>query len=137
MPNILKKKWNHGQIRPLNNLLKKTPCIIIRDNGPSEDGTFVPPIQEDCFFLTWGSQNSSIIQDDGYTYILSAQTVAIIARTDGRVEMVRPELLIFPDINKWQSLKTYFGSTAPATIILQEEINFLAMFNTCFLRRVI
>jgi hypothetical protein len=79
--------------------LKKTPCIIIRDNGPSEDGTFVPPIQEDCFFLTWGSQNSSIIQDDGYTYILSAQTVAIIARTDGRVEMVRPELLIFPDIN--------------------------------------
>jgi hypothetical protein len=50
--------------------------------------------------LTWGSQNSSIIQDDGYTYILSAQTVAIIARADGRVEMVRPELLIFPDINK-------------------------------------
>ncbi len=79
--------------------MKKTPCILVRDMEQTEDG-FIPPIQEKVFFLTWGAQNSSLIQDDGYTYILSSQTVAIIARIDGRVEMVRPEQLIFPDINK-------------------------------------
>ena len=79
--------------------IKKTKCQVFRPEYVDENDNFVPPTYEKVYFLTWGNQSSSVLQDDGYTVLLQCQTTAIIARVDGRIEQVAPEAIVFEDID--------------------------------------
>lgn len=74
--------------------MTKTPCLIEREYD-SEDGSFMPSIQEKAFFLTWGTMSSSILTEDNRHTLISSDTCAVIMRVDGHVERISPERVIF------------------------------------------
>lgn len=75
----------------------KEPIYIIR-SYEQDNEDFVPPMQENGYFLAWGTMSSSVFTEDGQNVLLNSDICAVIMRIDGHVERIKPENIIFKEI---------------------------------------